>query len=114
MDGSGLPVNKLCHMVDVQIPDTEGRAGMAAIHDPLRSLQLPALSSALRRHLPTFARPLFLRLVGGEGGIEATGTFKLKKFRLQREGFDPAVAVPAGDRVRKQSLDACCNCGTCC
>lgn len=70
---------------------------MAAIHDPKGELNLASLASAVRENLPHFARPIFLRLV--RGGIDITGTFKLKKFRLQGEGFDPDIAVPLGDKV---------------
>jgi len=75
----------------VTIPDTEGRAGMAAVavgHD----FNL----FAFRRHLgqlPEYARPLFLRI---RGEIELTSTFKPKKQDLLREGYDPAVI---GDAV---------------
>jgi hypothetical protein len=36
--------------------------------------------------LPGYARPLFVRLLQA---IETTGTFKMKKTDLQKEGFDP-------------------------
>ncbi|XP_059094771.1 long-chain fatty acid transport protein 4-like isoform X2 [Tigriopus californicus] len=70
----------------VQIPGTEGRAGMAAIHDPDEIVDLEKLASGLKAKLPAFARPLFVRLVDH---FDITGTYKLKKFNLQREGFDP-------------------------
>ena len=37
---------------------------------------------------PAFAWPLFVRLVEN---LDITGTFKLRKFNLQKEGFDPSV-----------------------
>ena len=75
----------------VEIPGIEGRAGMAAIHDPSDDLDLVTLASSLKEKLPAFARPLFLRLVSQ---LDLTGTFKLKKFRLQNEGFDPDSTAP--------------------
>jgi fatty-acyl-CoA synthase len=70
----------------VTIPNTDGRAGMAAL-----VVDAGFNLDALRRHvfdrLPTYARPLFLRLVAA---IELTGTFKLNKQKLAREGYDPA------------------------
>merc|ERR1719495_103844 len=69
----------------VQIPGTEGRAGMAAIHDPDGEVDLGALAVGVTEQLPSFARPLFIRLVAH---LDMTGTFKLKKFNLQKEGFD--------------------------
>lgn len=71
----------------VQVPGMEGRAGMAAIADPESLLDFKALAEGLEKALPAYARPIFLRIVKE---LEMTGTFKLKKVNLQREGFDPA------------------------
>lgn len=54
----------------MQIPMTEGRAGMACVADPARSLALGALARDLDASLPSYARPLFLRLTSD---IEITG-----------------------------------------
>ncbi|KAK0172573.1 hypothetical protein PV328_005876 [Microctonus aethiopoides] len=70
----------------VQVPGMEGRAGMAAIVDPDCLLDFKALAEGLDRALPSYARPIFLRIVKE---LEMTGTFKLKKINLQKEGFDP-------------------------
>ena len=40
-----------------------------------------------------FSRPLFIRLVKH---LDLTGTFKLKKFNLQREGFDVSEIDKSG------------------
>ncbi|CAH2238078.1 jg18461 [Pararge aegeria aegeria] len=72
----------------VSVPQTEGRAGMAAVAVPADALDLKALSRALDHSLPSYARPLFLRLMSD---IEITSTFKLKKRQYQKEGFDPDV-----------------------
>jgi solute carrier family 27 fatty acid transporter 1/4 len=64
----------------------EGRAGMAAIVDPDSLLDFKALAEGLDKSLPSYARPIFLRIVKE---LELTGTFKLKKINLQKEGFDP-------------------------
>jgi fatty-acyl-CoA synthase len=75
----------------VEVPGTDGRAGMAALvtgegFDP------DALARALARQLPAYARPVFLRI---RPELEVTGTFKHRKVDLAREGFDPArVADP--------------------
>ena len=69
----------------VSVPGTEGRAGMAAV---VVAAQFEL--AALRRHLqalPAYARPLFIRIVPS---IELTGTFRLKKSELARQGYDPA------------------------
>ncbi|CAD0196276.1 unnamed protein product [Chrysodeixis includens] len=77
-----------CVVYGVSIPHLEGRAGMAAIADPSRSLQLRRLARDLDDSLPSYARPLFLRIMND---IEITSTFKLKKLQYQKEGFDPEV-----------------------
>ncbi|CAA9999530.1 unnamed protein product [Nesidiocoris tenuis] len=68
------------------VGDLEGKAGMAALVDPNRELKLDAFAVALDECLPTYARPVFLRILDS---IELTGTFKMKKVTLQKEGFDP-------------------------
>ncbi|GBP23076.1 Long-chain fatty acid transport protein 4 [Eumeta japonica] len=75
-------------MREKYIPHTEGRAGMAAVADPNRTLDLDKLIVDLDDLLPSYARPLFLRIMNE---IEITGTFKLKKLQYQKEGFDPDV-----------------------
>lgn len=70
----------------VEIPNTEGRAGMAAILDVDQSIDLDALVTGLKAVLPSYARPQFIRLLSK---VDMTGTFKLKKVDLQKEGFDP-------------------------
>jgi len=41
----------------------EGRAGMAAIVDPDNTIDLKRLNCSLQQRLPTYARPIFLRLL---------------------------------------------------
>jgi fatty-acyl-CoA synthase len=70
----------------VAIPGQDGRAGMAALvvdggFDPAQ------LAAHVARELPSYARPLFLRL---QPELEVTGTFKHRKVDLVEEGFDPA------------------------
>jgi fatty-acyl-CoA synthase len=72
----------------VCVPGTEGAAGMAAIVAD-RQLDLREFRRHLARALPSYARPLFLRITDR---IAATETFKHKKAEFQRQGFDPAVA----------------------
>ena len=68
----------------VQVPGSEGRAGMAAILDPDGSLDVKNLAQGLAKVLPTYARPLFIRVVAT---IELTGTYKLRKVDYQKESF---------------------------
>jgi len=69
----------------VEIPGNEGRAGMAAIADPDDTLDMEALAIGINKNLPSYARPLFIRPLKE---VEMTGTYKLRKVDLQKEGFD--------------------------
>ena len=52
-----------CVVYGVEIPGTEGRAGMAAIPDPERLVDLSKLYAGMSDKLPSYARPIFLRFV---------------------------------------------------
>lgn len=69
----------------VEVPGTEGRAGMAAIIDRDDTLNLEQLYDGMTKSLASYARPLFIRTVKQ---VEMTGTFKLKKITVQKEGFN--------------------------
>ncbi|XP_026756910.2 long-chain fatty acid transport protein 4-like [Galleria mellonella] len=73
----------------VLVPNTEGRAGMCGIVDTDNSLDLDKLAKDLSRELPAYARPIFIRVMNS---VDLTGTFKMKKVDLQKEGFDPNQA----------------------
>ncbi len=45
----------------VEVPGSEGKAGMAAIADPDGNLDLAVLADGLTKQLPAYARPLFVR-----------------------------------------------------
>jgi fatty-acyl-CoA synthase len=70
----------------VAVPGADGRAGMAALVTS-NGLDLAAFRAHLHTHLPVYAHPLFLR-IGEE--MESSGTFKLTKQTLAREGCNPA------------------------
>jgi len=72
----------------VEVPGMEGKAGMISLHDPQEEIDLGQLAEGIKKKLPAFAWPLFVRLVEN---LDITGTFKLRKFNLQKEGFDPSV-----------------------
>lgn len=79
-----------CTVYGVQVPGADGRAGMAMlVLDNEPSFDWTAFASHMANSLPSYARPLFVR-VGGE--IETTGTFKYRKVDLRDAGFDPAKA----------------------
>lgn len=46
-----------------QVPGAEGRAGMAAIVDPEGILDLKAVAEGLKKALPSYACPLFIRVL---------------------------------------------------
>jgi solute carrier family 27 fatty acid transporter 1/4 len=71
----------------VQVPNMEGRAGMVAIADPNNALDMKNLASKLGKSLPSYARPIFIRVIDK---FEITTTFKIKKTVLQKDGFDPS------------------------
>ncbi|XP_050651715.1 long-chain fatty acid transport protein 6 isoform X2 [Macaca thibetana thibetana] len=71
----------------VAISGYEGRAGMASIIlKPNKSLDLEKVYEQVVTSLPAYACPRFLRI---QEKMEATGTFKLLKYRLVEEGFNP-------------------------
>jgi fatty-acyl-CoA synthase len=84
---SGFPGVKHAVVYGVAAPGFEGRAGMAAlvIEGPV---DFASLGRHLARSLPTYARPVFLRLM--QGDAETTGTFKYRKIELAAVGFDPS------------------------
>jgi len=71
----------------VHVPGADGRAGMAAIVSA-PGLDIDKLSTHIAAQLPTYARPIFLRILPE---MEITGTFKHRKVDLQKEGFDPSA-----------------------
>ncbi|MDR6913791.1 citronellyl-CoA synthetase [Pseudomonas sp. 3296] len=72
----------------VEVQNTNGRAGMAAITpaESLATLDFSELLEFARQQMPTYAVPLFLRV---KVKMETTGTFKYQKTRLKDEAFDP-------------------------
>jgi fatty-acyl-CoA synthase len=70
----------------VQVPGTDGRAGMAAIV-VAPGFDLKAFAEHLAARLPEYAQPVFVRIVPA---LDFTGTFKLNKQQLLAQGFDPS------------------------
>ena len=61
---------------------------MACIVAPSTGLDLTSFLAAVKKQLPSYATPIFLRLVQQ---LDLTGTFKLKKIVMQQEGYNPNV-----------------------
>ncbi|CAJ1053200.1 long-chain fatty acid transport protein 1-like [Xyrichtys novacula] len=83
---SGLLGHADVAVYGVTIPDVEGKAGMAAVAHTEGQFDHDAFLMAVQKALPSYARPVFLRLMPS---VDTTGTFKIQKTRLQREGYKP-------------------------
>ena len=70
----------------VAVPGADGRAGTAALVVDAR-FDLAAFRAEVAQRLPSYARPVFLRLLSA---LESTGTFKPRKQDLAQAGFDPS------------------------
>jgi fatty-acyl-CoA synthase len=71
----------------VRVPGAEGRAGMAALV-AAEKFDMREFYGYVASKLPSYARPLFLRM---RASMDTTGTFKHRKVDLVREGYDPEV-----------------------
>ncbi|MFX1450030.1 MAG: long-chain-acyl-CoA synthetase [Promethearchaeota archaeon] len=71
----------------VQIPLTDGRAGMAAIvpKTSVDEFDFKKLIENFKENLASYAIPIFLRF---KSEIAVTATFKFKKIKLKEKGFD--------------------------
>lgn len=96
-----------CNIYGVQVPGTDGRAGMAAIIPTDGKLDLDELSKHIMDKVPAYARPLFIRQMKE---MDTTGTFKLKKGDLRDQAFhlgklhDPVFVLKPGSQ-RYELLD---------
>ena len=84
------PDVQFCNVYGVAIPNADGRAGMAAItlKTGQTQLDLNGFSAFVAHELPSYARPVFLRI---RPEMEVTGTFKLMKGELRKDGYDIAA-----------------------
>ncbi|WAJ44031.1 long-chain-acyl-CoA synthetase FadD6 [Mycobacterium sp. Aquia_216] len=81
-----------CTVFGVEVPDTGGRAGMAAVQ--LRDgakFDGESLARAVYGQLPAYALPLFVRVVKS---LEHTTTFKSRKVELREQAYGPDVTDP--------------------
>lgn len=69
----------------VEIPGTDGKAGMAAI-TLNGDVDFESLHYNLSNSLPAYAIPIFLRI---QREANTTGTLKFRKVELMKEGFSP-------------------------
>jgi fatty-acyl-CoA synthase len=104
---SSMPGVKHAIVYGVTVPGQDGRAGMAAV-TPRDGVDVAKLYQHLTERLPSYARPVFLRL---QGEVETTGTLKYRKVDLVKEGFDPMntndpLFVVDADRKTYAPIDA--------
>ncbi|MBL4866859.1 MAG: long-chain-acyl-CoA synthetase [Pseudomonadales bacterium] len=86
----------------VEIPDTNGRAGMASItpNVKIEDFDFKHFYSYLKSSMPQYAVPVFIRI---KTTMDTTGTFKYKKSDLKNEAYDitqtdePIYAILPGD-----------------
>jgi fatty-acyl-CoA synthase len=91
---NGAPGVSETAVYGVKVPGTEGRAGMAlVVLAPGAAFDPDAYYAFAAETLPSYARPLFVRLAER---MDVTGTLKQTKVRLQDEGYDPERI---GDRL---------------
>ncbi|MDQ2852286.1 MAG: long-chain-acyl-CoA synthetase [Actinomycetota bacterium] len=77
-----------CAVYGVAVPGTDGKAGMAAVQMSDGAVfDGSAMAVHLIGALPSYAVPLFIRLVDS---LEVTSTFKSRKVQLRTESFDGA------------------------
>lgn len=75
-----------CAVYGVQIPNNDGRAGMATIvKHKENGFDIDILAKHLYKELPKYAVPIFIRI---KNEISFTHTHKIKKFDLKNEGFN--------------------------
>jgi citronellyl-CoA synthetase len=104
------PQVAFCNVYGVEIPKADGRAGMAALMlaEGVTQLDLESISTHINDQLPSYARPVFLRILAE---IDTTGTFKMVKGDLRKESYDleqvtDALYVMLPRATTYQKLDA--------
>ena len=86
---SDMPGLELINVYGVQVPEHEGRAGMAAIlMQAGHSFDPQAFYELTEARLPRYAAPVFVRV---SAAADLTSTFKLRKVDLQRQGYAPGL-----------------------
>ena len=105
---------ELANVYGVQVPGTEGRAGMAALNlasgHTAETFDWPGLSAHVRSELASYARPVFLRV---QPEATTTSTFKLVKSALKEQAYHPEqtdadpvyVLLPGEDAYRPMTAD---------
>ena len=71
----------------VEIPGTDGKAGMASIATTVdhKSFDLNELLKIMQKNLPPYALPIFIRFLSQ---LKTTSTFKIQKSDMKKVGFN--------------------------
>ena len=84
---------EMVNVYGVEVPGADGRAGMAAlIFGQDDGFDGEDFYAHVEANLPSYAAPIFARVLAEQ---EITGTFKIRKVDLVREGFDPSAIEDA-------------------
>jgi len=83
---NNFPSIDMCNVYGVGIPNTDGKAGMAALKlDEKVEFDIDQFSRFVDDNLPFYSRPVFLRIIEE---LEFTGTHKLRKVNFRKEGYN--------------------------
>jgi citronellyl-CoA synthetase len=78
---------EICNIFGVEMPGTDGRAGMAGIVlKESHEFDTVSISALIKRDLATYAQPVFIRILPD---LPLTGTFKLQKNDLREAAYHP-------------------------
>jgi acyl-CoA synthetase (AMP-forming)/AMP-acid ligase II len=102
----GHPQIAEANVYGVAVPKADGRCGMAAIVMAEGvtdgSFDLQSVARHVLSALPRYAVPYFIRITPQ---LDYTGTLKMQKGRLKREGIDPTIIAEAGDKLYWLPID---------
>jgi citronellyl-CoA synthetase len=82
IDGAELVEEAIVY--GVEIPETNGKAGMVTLVPQGEAFDINKLFAHLKENLPPYAIPVFVRVTRA---IEKTGTFKYRKVDIQKIGY---------------------------
>ncbi|MHA2088166.1 MAG: AMP-binding enzyme, partial [Promethearchaeota archaeon] len=81
-----FPNIEMCNVFGVEIPKHDGKAGMAAIKlKQFSEFQPKEFSTFIFDRLPKYSIPIFVRV---QRELELTGTLKLRKVNLRKNGYN--------------------------
>ncbi|CAG9825429.1 unnamed protein product [Phaedon cochleariae] len=88
----------------VEIKGQEGRAGMAAVFDPEETLDLKQLVGGLKKMLPAYARPIFIRILmkidmTGNNWAQTEATFVKEVTYRSTNTKEPGAVTPPSSNL---------------